>query len=108
MNVGVIVPVEWTRARYIISDDCQKIDLDKVCELLADTYWAESRPRHAIEESIKNSIVFGMYTDGKMVGFARVTTDRAVFGWVSDVIISPEFRGEGLGTWLMECHWEFL
>lgn len=38
-----------------------------------------------------------------MVGFARVTTDRTVFGWVSNVIISSEFRGEGLGTWMMEC-----
>jgi GNAT superfamily N-acetyltransferase len=95
--------MEWTRGSFTVSDDFQKVDLDTVCVLLADTYWAATRPRHAIEESIKNSIVFGMYTDEKMIGFARVTTDRAVFGWVSDVIIDPAYRGQGLGTWLMEC-----
>lgn len=95
--------MEWTRGSYIVSDDFQKVDLDTVCKLLEDTYWAESRPRYAIAESIKNSIVFGLYTGEKMVGFARVTTDRAVFGWVSDVIIDHEYRGQGLGTWLMEC-----
>ena len=95
--------MEWTKGIYVVSDDSHKIDLDTVCKLLADTYWAESRPRHAIEESIANSIVFGMYTDGQMIGFARVTTDRAVFGWVSDVIIDSEYRGQGLGTLLMEC-----
>lgn len=95
--------MEWTRGHYIVSDDAQLIDVNTVCELLADTYWAGIRPRTSIEESIKNSIVFGMYKDGKMTGFARVTTDRAVFGWVSDLIISSELRGEGLGTWMMEC-----
>lgn len=69
---------------------------------LADAYWAANRSRHAIEKSIQHSIVFGMYTDGKMVAFARVTTDRAVFGWISDVFIRSDYRGLGLGMWLME------
>lgn len=38
-----------------------------------------------------------MYTHRNMVGFARVTTDQAVFGWMSDVIIHPAYR-----TWQME------
>lgn len=88
---------------FVVSDHRQKVDLDKVCELLADTYWAAGRPRHVIEESIKNSIVFGLYKKGEMVGFARVITDGAVFGWVLDVVIDSEYRGQGLGTWLMEC-----
>ena len=35
---------------FVVSDHRQKVDLDKVCELLADTYWAAGRPRHVIEE----------------------------------------------------------
>lgn len=95
--------MEWTRGHYVVSDDLKRIDTGKVCEWLADSYWAENRPRHVIEESMKHSIVFGMYSDGNMVGFARVTTDRAVFGWISDVVIDPLHRGKGLGSWLMEC-----
>lgn len=69
--------MEWEHNEFVISDAFDKVDLDTVCELFTDTYWAANRSRHAIEESIRNSIVFGMYTDGQMVGFARVTTDRA-------------------------------
>lgn len=95
--------VQWTRNQFTVSDALDKVDLDTLGDFLADAYWAANRSRHAIEKSIQHSIVFGMYTDGKMVGFARVTTDRAVFGWISDVFIRSDYRGLGLGTWLMEC-----
>jgi N-acetylglutamate synthase-like GNAT family acetyltransferase len=71
--------------------------------LLGDSYWAATRSRPAIEKSLQHSLVLGIYTGGTMVGLVRVTTDHAVFGWISDVIIHPAYRGQGLGTWLMEC-----
>lgn len=95
--------MEWNRNPFMISDALTKIDVDAVCSWLAESYWAANRSRQAIEESLRYSIVFGMYTDGKMVGFARVTTDQAVFGWISDVVIRSEYRGQGMGTWLIEC-----
>lgn len=38
-----------------------------------------------------------------MVGFARVITDYAVFGYLEDVFIDDALRGQGLGKWLMQC-----
>ena len=29
-------------------------------------------------------------------------TDYATFGWVADVFVLPEYRGQGLSKWLME------
>lgn len=49
-----------------------------------------------------------------MVGFARVVTDFVTFGYVTDVYVLEEFRGLGLGKWMMEClgehtdQWPFL
>ena len=37
-----------------------------------------------------------------MVGFARVITDGATFGYLADVFIDESCRGQGLSKWLME------
>ncbi len=90
---------------FFLSTDAALLDLDVISGLLTSSYWATDRPREVIAESIKHSLCFGVYRagDGKQVGFARVVTDRVTFSWVCDVIIAEEFRGRGLGTWLMTC-----
>lgn len=43
-----------------------------------------------------------MYDDeNKQVGFGRVVSDMAIFAWLMDVFILPDFRGNGLGKLLM-------
>jgi GNAT superfamily N-acetyltransferase len=36
-------------------------------------------------------------SEGTQVGFARVVTDYATFGWLCDVFVDPKHRGRGLG-----------
>ena len=95
--------MNWERGGYVLTDDKQRIDLDAVCALLRDTYWADQRPAAAIEKSIQNSLCFVLLQDGKQVGLARAVTDYATFAWICDVIVAPEHRGRGLGKWMMEC-----
>ncbi|RZL35951.1 MAG: N-acetyltransferase, partial [Pedobacter sp.] len=44
---------------------------------------------------------FGVYKDGKQVGFARWVTDRATFAYLCDVYILSDYRGLGLSKKLM-------
>jgi GNAT superfamily N-acetyltransferase len=30
-------------------------------------------------------------------------TDYILFAWIADVIIDPQFRGQGIGKFLMQC-----
>ena len=46
---------------YIFSDDKKLISIDKVYELLANSYWANNRKREIIIKSIENSISIGIY-----------------------------------------------
>ena len=85
--------MEWTRGDYHLSDDKQRLDLTVICELLASSYWANDRPRAAMEVAIQHSLCLGLYHNGQQVGFARAVTDRATFTWVCDVIIHPDHRG---------------
>ena len=55
-----------------------------------------------MERSIKNSLCFGVYLEGQQVAFARVVSDRAVFAYLMDVFVVPEFRGQGISKALMQ------
>jgi GNAT superfamily N-acetyltransferase len=95
--------MDWTRANFVISDDPQRLNLARICQLLAGTYWAASRPAEVIEKSLQQSVSFGLYDGDRQIGFARLVTDQATFAWLCDVVIDPEYRGRKLGRWLIEC-----
>lgn len=90
---------------FAVSTDPSLFDLDFVHRALNATYWAKNRPRSVVEESIRNSICFGVYDQQtkKQVGFARVVTDHATFSWLCDVIIDDGHRNKGLGKMLMSA-----
>ncbi len=88
-------------AEYEISTDTARIDIAMVHGFLSHSYWATGRSRETVERSIQNSLCFGVYIGGRQVGFARVISDRAVFGYVADVFVIPEFRGRGLAKALI-------
>jgi GNAT superfamily N-acetyltransferase len=58
--------------------------------------------RAVIKRAIKHSMAFGLYRDGRQVGFARAVTDHATFAYLADVFVVTAERGRGLGTWLVE------
>lgn len=98
-----MIILKWTKDEFIIDDDPSILDLDNIFDLLSKTYWASNRTKEMIEMSIVNSISFGLFHNDKQIGFARVITDKVVLSWILDVVVNEEYRGNGLGTWLMEC-----
>jgi GNAT superfamily N-acetyltransferase len=86
-----------------ISTDPKRFDLGLIHSYLTSSYWAAGIPRDVVARSIENSLCFGVYEDGEQVGFARVITDRATFGYLADVFIVESHRGRGLSKRLMEA-----
>jgi len=48
-------------------------------------------------------LCFSLLREEEQIGFARVLTDRMAYAIILDMIIKEEFRGQGLGRWLMQC-----
>ena len=95
--------MEQRRGAYLISTDPARLDVETVCRFLRTSYWASRVRREFVEQSIANSLVFGLYAaDGSQAGFARVVTDRARFAWLADVFVLEPHRGRGLGKWLVQ------
>ncbi|HLI71227.1 MAG TPA: GNAT family N-acetyltransferase [Ktedonobacteraceae bacterium] len=92
----------WQRGEYTISTEKSRLDRDVIHSFLARSYWAAGIPRAVVEKSLEHSLAFGVYHGTRQVGFARIITDYATFAYVSDVFIIEEYRGKGLGKWLMQ------
>jgi GNAT superfamily N-acetyltransferase len=94
---------QFRKGTFTVSTDRQRLDLDFVYGFLTECYWAKGIPRDVVARSMENSLCFGLYADGKQVGFARVISDYATYAYIGDAFVLDSFRGSGLGKWLMEC-----
>lgn len=87
---------------YIISTDKNRLDVSYVHHYLSqESYWAQNIPIEIVHQSIEGSLCFGIYFFDKQVGFARVITDYATFGYLADVFVDKAHRGKGLSKELM-------
>jgi len=87
-----------------ISTDPEALDLPMIYQFLSEqSTWAVGIPLATVERAIAHSLCFGAYLDGRQVGFARVTTDRATFAYLADVFVVAAERGKGYGKRLMEA-----
>jgi GNAT superfamily N-acetyltransferase len=95
--------MNWYKEKFIISDEKNKLQPEYIHDYLSNkSYWAKNIPLETVKKSIDGSICFGMYDDEKQIGFARVVTDKATFGYLADVFIDENYRGKSLSKWLME------
>jgi ribosomal protein S18 acetylase RimI-like enzyme len=74
-----------------------------VLDLLRGTHWGAELSVPLMTRAIANSVAFGLYAGSELVGFGRVVTDLATYGYLTDVVVAEPHRGQGLGRWLTEC-----
>jgi GNAT superfamily N-acetyltransferase len=88
---------------YEIDTDRARLDLATIHAFLRDSHWGKGIPLATLQKAIENSLPFGLYRNGKQVGFARVVTDYATFAYLADVFVLEEDRNLGLGQQLVEA-----
>ena len=88
--------------RYEIDTDRTRLDMRVIHEFLGASHWARGIPMAVLQRAIRLSMPFGLYKDGRQIGFARVVTDGATFAYLADVFVLEGERGRGLGQWLID------
>jgi len=91
----------------VLSDDPQRLDLDRVHGWLASSYWTPGIAREQVARQNAGSHCLGAYDpEHGQIGFARVISDRASFAWLADVWVDERARGHGLGrrmvSWFLD------
>lgn len=86
-----------------LSLDKTRLDIAFIHAFLSTSSWVAGISRERVEASIANSLSVGAYHAQRQVGFARLVTDLATFGYLCDVFVDPGYRGLGLGRRLSEA-----
>ncbi len=94
----------WQFKNCCVDTNIDRLNIDLIHRFLDQkSSWANGIPKSLVEKSIRNSINFGLYQEQKMIGFARVVTDRATFANMVDVFVISEEQGKGLSHYLMQA-----
>ncbi len=78
---------------------------EKLYQLYQHEWFTQGRSREDICDMLKHTdFVFGFCVPqtGELVGFARVISDWVYKAFVFDVIVDQDFRGNGLGQFIMQ------
>ncbi len=87
-----------------ISDNNAHLNIPLIHRFLCEeSSWAQGIPVSTVEKAIRHSLCFGAYDNGAQVGFARIVTDRATYGYLCDVFTVRSHRGKGISRLLMEA-----
>jgi GNAT superfamily N-acetyltransferase len=95
--------MEWRTNELSMTDDPLAVDVDFVERMLRTSYWAPRRERSVIERSLQTSVPLSVFHADRQIGFARIVSDLVTFAWIADVMVDPQYRGRGIGKWMMEC-----
>ena len=83
---------------------------DRQVRELVDMYqkewWSRGRKPEDVKTMLKHSNEIFVLTDtatGGLAGLARVLTDYVYKALISDVMVAEEYRGRGLGRFLMDA-----
>lgn len=97
-------PIEQSFGAYQITTDKTKMDIVAIHEFLSrHSGWSNNIPLERVQTSVENSLNFGVFHEGRQVGFARIISDYSTIAYLGDVYILDSYRGQGLSKRLMEC-----
>ena len=89
---------------YKILEPCPETYLDQLMELYQREWWSENRRKEDVRELLQTTtFTFGLVHEEAdiLCGFTRVLSDMRYKAVVFDVIVHPDYRGQGLGAKLV-------
>jgi GNAT superfamily N-acetyltransferase len=79
--------------------------IDQLHQLYLNEWWSKDRDRADVPTLLANSdLVIALWDESpqRLAGFCRVLTDWVYRAIVFDVIVAPDYRGQGLGGRLIQ------
>jgi len=81
----------------------QDLDIQQLQALYHHALWAKGRNLDGIKRMLENTdYVFSAWDGPRLIGFARVLTDRIYRATLWDVVVHPDYQGQGVGEALIK------
>jgi N-acetylglutamate synthase-like GNAT family acetyltransferase len=87
----------------VVIREGHNVDAQQLQALYHHAPWAAGRDLDGIKIMLENTdYVFSAWDDRRLVGFARVLTDRIYRATLWDVVVHPDYQGQRVGESLMK------
>lgn len=98
------LPMYTAEPEVVISDDPHQIDYHQLQALQQETDWAQDRSLLDLQLAVAGSdLVLTAWDGTTLVGCVRVLSDFVFRAVLCDVIVHPQYRGQGIGRTLVEA-----
>lgn len=79
-----------------------QLNADEFIRLFASAGWGEP-PRDMVETSLVGSwATFSVYREEKVIAMARLLGDGAMSFFLKDLVVEPQYQGQGIGRRLLQ------
>lgn len=86
---------------YVMNPDLTKINWPYVVDLFYKINWKQ-RKADEIELAFKNSTSsLFVFKGEQIIAFGRVVGDGRYYAMLADIVVDPDFQGQGLGKYLV-------
>jgi GNAT superfamily N-acetyltransferase len=93
--------IENPAYRYEINPDLSKIDWDYLVSLYEKINWRQ-RVADELEKAFKQSTTtIFIFKAEQVIAFGRVIGDGRYYAILADIVVDPDFQGQGLGKYLV-------
>ena len=83
---------------YIVDD--QKLDVMDFIEFV-NKVWPGDYDKEKTRAAIKKTMNITVYENSVLVGCLRILTDGYFFGTITELLVLPEYRSQGIGSKLL-------
>ncbi len=83
---------------FTYDSDISNADWQRISELFFLVGWGHRSPADIEAAFRKSSFVRFAYGENVLVGFGRTVDDGKYYASIVDLIVHPEFQGEGIGS----------
>ncbi len=91
------ISVDSNKLVFKINPDLSKIDWAYICELFSKVNWRTRLPDE-IEKAFRSSTwTLFIFDQEQLVAFGRTIDDGRYYAMLGDIVVDPEFQGNGLG-----------
>ena len=85
----------------VTNGPCPPLQLKALWDLIP---WAQGRDPESIERTIQaTELMVLAWDEDRLVGSTRVITDGVYYATIWDVIVHPDYRGQGVGYRMVEA-----
>ena len=88
--------------KITIKNNSRDIDWVRVASLYEGVGWGKREPGKLKKAFDSSTILSFILSDNIVIGIGRALTDHEFYATIFDVIVAPEFQGNGIGRMIVE------